>query len=202
MEAFKKNQEAEERFIAQTLISLAFVTEEYGFKITSIGRNGVTYASRSVSLRVSYFRNEVSASFTQLRDRSGQRQFSLSEIMQLVAPIDKYRPVALMARWDNIEHVVEILADRIRRYAAPFLKDEPGTYDRLHVSQTEASKRYTDQMTLRQARTKAEMAWREKDFRRVIAALAPVEAMLSQAEKRKLAYAKKQVTVGNFRWKR
>lgn len=185
-------REIERRLVEAALDSFAFVSSEYGLSRSASDGSAVVFESDAVRLTVTHHRGEIDARFHRLDQAyPGGRGLSLSDIIRTLDPASA--PPGLMARNDNVERVVDMLAERVRRCAVSLLKGDEHAFERLLEGQQNAAARHTRDIQLQSARSHAGAAWEARDYRAVVDAFEPMRADLSPAEYRKLAFAKKQL---------
>jgi hypothetical protein len=80
----------------------------------------------------------------------------------------------------------------LRKYGDPFLRGDRAFYARLEEENRRRSADYTNRQMLDGARKDAEVAWREKDFARVVEIYGNMRGGLTAIEAKRLAYAEKR----------
>ncbi|HWY55443.1 MAG TPA: hypothetical protein VNZ03_13315 [Terriglobales bacterium] len=94
---------------------------------------------------------------------------------------------------EGVQEFVPKLAALVRKYAIPLLRGDESAYRSALEFQ---AKQYADEVkegNLRVLRSKAEAAWRAKDYAQVIELYGPVREDLTEVEAKKLAYAEQRV---------
>jgi len=77
-------------------------------------------------------------------------------------------------------------------YGQDAIAGNPFAYRRLTADRSRTAVAETEARRLQDLRTKAERAWRNKDFRAVEEAYSRIEEALTPAEKKKLEYVRRQ----------
>jgi len=84
------------------------------------------------------------------------------------------------------------LGDLIRKYGHDAIAGNPFAYRRLMAQRSRTAVAETEALRVQDLRTKAERAWRNKDFRAVEEAYSQIEEALTPAEKKRLEYVRRQ----------
>jgi hypothetical protein len=93
----------------------------------------------------------------------------------------------------GVEKFVPQLANLVKKYGPPFLCDDDTAYRSLRKAHVLATKTYEKEIKLRHIREKAEVAWRTKNYKKIVELFEPVRGDLTNIEAKKLAYSKKKV---------
>jgi hypothetical protein len=156
----------------------------------------VRYESSEVFLSV-HFDNgrsyELGVEIGQKIPGSVERPFSLAEILRLrngrdVAVIDGLSASNPTKLADGLQ----LLAELSLRYGDDFLNNSAFSFAQVARLREKESIAYAIQRDLRSARARAEVAWRDKNYAGVIAALEPVKDHLSPADVKCLEYLNKK----------
>jgi hypothetical protein len=93
---------------------------------------------------------------------------------------------------EGVQQFVPKVAQLLRKYGDPFLRGDRAFYARLEEENRRRSADYTNRQMLDGARKDAEVAWREKDFARVVEIYGNMRDGLTAIEAKRLAYAEKR----------
>lgn len=190
-------QRAELGFPEAVLQSFGFL-EERGFHCTRKDSTFVRYESPRVFVnvyhgRASYELNvEVGLLATSRAEE--ERPFSLAEILELSGGLPK--PGSTPPQAGNaaaVKNFVPQLAAAVERHAAPALAGDGSFFAKLSGLRLRHSETYLKDLKLKHVREKANEAWHEKDYLSFLKLYEPVQADLSPAELKKLAYARKHL---------
>lgn len=100
---------------------------------------------------------------------------------------------------EGVQRFVPQIAALVKKYAIPLLLGEEQAFQSVFAF---AARLYADEMkneSLRVLRGEAEGAWQAKDFARVVEVYGGIRADLTEAEVKKLAYAKRRMAQGGWR---
>jgi hypothetical protein len=133
--------------------------------------------------------------FIGLRPSAGQRQdtYSLTDIFRMESVPGRKAPPQVSDE-NRLQPFVDQLANDLRVYAQPALVGDRMFFRRLETFRHANAKALTRALQLQQVRSAVEQAWRNREFKKVIGLYASVEGELSEAEKGKLEYARRNQT--------
>jgi hypothetical protein len=94
---------------------------------------------------------------------------------------------------EGVQQFVPKVAELLKKYGERFLRGDPEFYDELAKANERASADYTRRQLIEGVRKKANSAWAEKNYRRVVDLYQPLREDLTEIESRRLAYAEKQM---------
>lgn len=94
---------------------------------------------------------------------------------------------------DVLERLMASCVEYLVRYATSFLRGDPRAFAAAREILRSRSTEYTNQVIMGPAIAAAEQAWREKDFATVARELAPHADILDGKQRRRLAYARRQL---------
>ncbi len=94
---------------------------------------------------------------------------------------------------EGVQELVPKLAHLVQRYGTAFLKGDATAYRAALQDRSQTATDYVKQVILRDVRSKAEAAWRAKDYAQVVELYGPARRQLTEVEAKKLAYAEQQV---------
>lgn len=168
-----------------------------GFRLAHIEPGHLRYESPNsvVSIYWDARSGELEA-FVGLRTSAGQTQdtYSMTDVvgMQRVPDRKTRRQPAQVADESRLQRFVDQLADDLRHCAQPALAGDRMFFQRLEAFRHANAEALTRDLQLRQVRSAAEEAWRNQDFAKVSELYSSVERDLSEVEKSKLEYARRQ----------
>jgi hypothetical protein len=122
-----------------------------------------------------------------------ENPFTIEDILHLVNPkqATNYRPYQVHT-FDSVRKFVSELSRLTKEYAIPALKGDRHFFERLNDSRTQKSNAYMKELRLNRTRTEVETAWHQKNYPRVVELYDSMNADLTPAEAKRLAYAKKK----------
>jgi hypothetical protein len=124
-----------------------------------------------------------------------ERPFNLAEILRLQnAPDTGYVEKLQVSESAAQENAISRLAELTEKYAVGLLEGNELDFLRQAKFRDIECAEYALSRDLRRARQDAENAWAKQDYLGVVKAYRPLEAVLTQAEKKRLAYAEKHAT--------
>jgi len=117
--------------------------------------------------------------------------YSLADILHLNGAQDAAWISGLMVADQSVlPGALSRLADLTVKYAADLLSGREFSLARLESFRNKEGARFELERKLRLARSTVETAWRARDHEAVVRAFEPVEAHLSEAERKKLQYSR------------
>lgn len=119
--------------------------------------------------------------------------FTLSDFIKLVdrEQGDNYRNFASRTP-DGVANGVQQLAKHFLNWIGPVIFNDEQVFVRLKLQRIALTNEYVLATNLLQARKRAEIAWRSKDYLGFINAFEPVRSLLTSTEVKKVEYAEKQ----------
>jgi hypothetical protein len=115
--------------------------------------------------------------------------YSLTDVCGMEAVPDRKMPPQV-ADENRLRPFVDQLAEDMRVHAQPALAGDRMFFRRLETYRHARAEAFGRSVKLQQVRSAVEDAWRKRDFKKVIGLYASVESDLTEAEKRKLEYAR------------
>lgn len=121
--------------------------------------------------------------------------FELNDILELedIDLPERYKPFQ-MANENELEPFIKKLADDTRIYAKVALTGDKLYFKKLDKIRNTKSQAYLKNVQLKNTRQKADEAWKQGEFGRVIVLYKSIEQHLNEIEKGKLEYAIKHKT--------
>jgi hypothetical protein len=184
-------------FPEAVISAFAFLTKDFSFSCVQQDVTYVRYESSAVFVNVYHGR----ASF-ELNVEIGERvigrsvpenSFAIGEILYLVSPqvAENYRPYQVTTA-ESVQKFVNELANLVKENAIPALQGDHDFFQRVGEIQLQRSDNLLRTWELNSVRKDVEVAWRERNFKRVIELYDPVKEHLTPAEVKKMEYARKK----------
>lgn len=173
------------------------VAQQFGLTSVVCTESSLRYENDKVFLNVNF----DSARSFELGVEIGKKDarypgppFDLAEVLRLRGVQDSLAVNALVVSDPSwLKDALARLADLTMKHASDFLTGNDLSFAQVAKWRNKESAELALASKLRYARADAEAAWIAKDFKKVVKALEPVEAHLSEAEKKRLDYSRKQV---------
>lgn len=176
-----------------------FLESKYGFSCVSTSLVMVRYESDEIFVVIRYDANhsyELAVEIGQLKAlfNGQERPFSLNEILRLnkLSEVDIHSAVQASSQ-EVVANCLKKMATQLSRYGSDFLSNDMFAYKRLSDQRERECNDYELKTKLSYIRSDAQIAWKNKDYKQVIALYDPVKNVLSDAELKKLSYAHKQI---------
>src|SRR5690242_2807854 len=193
----EENGRANLRFSEAVRLAFRFLIEDFFFSLIKEDVTYVRYESQTVFVnvyhgRASYELN-VEIGERVIGERRPENPFTIGEILQVINPQQyaDYRPYQATTS-ESVEKFVYELAHLVRKYAKPALLGEQEFFQQVHERRHQNSNKLLLTWELNRVRRDVEIAWREKNYRRVVEIYNPLKEHLTPAEAKKLEYAKKK----------
>ena len=183
------------KFVEMVKQSFSFL-ENFGFQLVSETPCLLEYESSRVLVSISWnARSGELNAFLGLLPRTGEafERYSVADILATTGvPEEDFAPPQV-ADEDRLAPWIARLAHYLRDHASSGLAGDRMFFRRIETFRNARAQSLTDEVELRQVRSEADKAWREKKFRRVVDLYASIEARLTESESRRLGYAKKHL---------
>jgi len=184
-------------FRQEALSVFAFLTADYDFSCTHADPNLLTYESEI--LYVDVYRDplsyEVGVDHGKLgHDAERKRSFSLVELMRLENPrkAANFRYPAIVTA-DQMRPALVNLAELLKTYGGSVLRGDLSVLKRVRRESARFERDRAKESRLHPVRSRANAAFREKDYTKAVALYESINVDLSPAESRKLEYSKKRM---------
>jgi len=151
------------------------------------------YESDLVTLKFvydSHRSNELTVTLRQ-RNHSGG-DLSLSDVLAASeCPVELVNRYSLMQTGDPVvlARLINGACQLLGQFAGPFLKGDSEAFEFARRERAKRAELYTRRVSQGRRLLKAEEAWSQKDFDSVIEHLAPIEELLDEHWRRRLAYS-------------
>ena len=176
-----------------------FLEKKYGFRCVSSSLELVRYENNDIFVVIRYDANrsyELGVEIGQLKAvfNGQERPFSLNEVFRLYKLNEAGIHSAVQASsQEAVVNCITKMASQLSQYGSDFLSNDVFAYKRLSDQREKECNDYELQTKLLHIRSDAQTAWKNKDYKQVIALFEPVKGELSDAELKKLHYAQKQI---------
>lgn len=173
--------------------------QEHGFRRVQSEPSFVRFESRHAYVNIYHGRQsfEIGLEVGSFIVGEEETSYSMSEIIRLVEPskADGYRNYAARSLNDVTEGV-RALALLFRRYFEAGVLDDSDLIERLRKDRETWSWKYAKEVNLTHARQNLDIAWRAKDYAKVVELLRPLRDALTPTELHKLEYAERHAGRG------
>lgn len=165
--------------------------EDAQFRTTKCEENLVQYESSQVCVLVYWDRGQLDASI-ELRPTGKRKEgsFSVCDILDMQQAEIPERPF-MVGDESKLGFLLERLASAIKAHAQPALNGDRMFFRRLETFRSAKGAAYLREIELHDIRSKAEIAWKKRDFEKLVGFYSGIENELSASERKKLNYAKK-----------
>lgn len=186
----------ETKFLAAAETSFGFL-ETKGFRIVLRSPTQLLYSSKRVNVSVDWDPRsgelEVFLNPTINHKVAGGAGYSLTDFLAMQKALPEENLPHQVSDENKLEKFLSALAERLENIGAAALEGDPMTFRRLDVFRSENSRALMLKINLNNARTKADAAWNEKNFRAFVSTLEPFENHLLPSEKGRLQYARAKI---------
>jgi hypothetical protein len=178
--------------------SFSFLSSR-GFRQVSADSNSVRYESQYAYVTVFHEARsyEIDLEIGSIDDRS--TSFPRSTIMLLFEPEKLALPESRSYVAQTAEQIalgVSKLASQFAGYVNAGLFDDPKLFEHLRDESDRRLRERAEEIELSDVRQKLEVAWREKNYAKVVDLLEPMRAELTGSELKKLEFSKNQLRSG------
>lgn len=173
------------------------VAQQFGLVCAVSTKWELRYENDLVSLNINFDSGrsyELGVEVGRPGDRFLGHPFSLAEILRLRDIQDVAFVSGLMIDDEiKLPNALAQLAELTVRHASDFLKGEDPSFAQIEKFRNKECAEFEIASQLRHARSIVDVAWAAKDYGVIVKVFEPLEAHLSSAEKKCLAYARKQL---------
>lgn len=168
----------------------------FGLKCTRFSDREIRYENARANMTVHFdpVRSfELGVEVGAQADSKAGPAFSLAEILRLrKSPESTYVDGLTVTNQQSLKRALARLTGLIEEFAAELLSGDEAMFAELARQREAESVKYELQTKLKRAISDANTAWQVGNFPAVVAALSPLENALSDAEKKRLAIARKR----------
>lgn len=173
---------------------------QYGFTSTQANATFVRYESPSVFVNAYHGRGSYELGIEIGRLDDPDRNLAIANVVDWAGAFEAEgfgkHVMFQVATREGVQKFVVKLADLVKKYAVPLLRNEANAWNEALGLQVRRAAEYEKDIKLRQIREKAEKAWHAKDYAQVVELYGPVRKDLTKVDAKKLAYAEQQVLTG------
>ncbi|MDO6705964.1 hypothetical protein [Photobacterium sp. 1_MG-2023] len=177
----------------------SFLVSDYHFRCVEVTNHVVRFESDKVFVAVRYDADrsyELDVEIGELNVLYGgqERPFNMGEILRLEGVAEKERYTFFQASTPSVlANCVAKLSSLLSTYAVELLQHNEFVFKRLSGLRERECDQYELKSKLAHIRREVQISWKNKDYAKVATLYKPVESSISDAEKKKLAFAEKQV---------
>lgn len=169
----------------------------YGILCVSSNDYTVHYSNESVFIDIVYDQGrsfEVNLFFGRKGALNNGISFNIGELLRLKNVEDEEGYRGLQASTQNaLNRAVERLADLFGKYGREILIGDCETLSQLGILREKECNQYAVEKKLEYVRQDIESAWRNKNYRKVVALYESMESEIMPLESKKLEYARKHI---------
>jgi len=177
----------------------SFLVTDYRFRCINATNYAVRFESDEVFVVVHYdadrsYELDVEIGELNILYNGQERPFNLGEVLRLEGVAEKEKYTLFQASTlPALSNCVAKLSSLLSAYAVELLQHNKFTFKRLSDLRKKECDQYELEVNLAHIRREVQIAWKNKDYAKVVKLYKPVESAISDAEKKKLAFAEKQV---------
>lgn len=177
-------------FSKQVIDAFSFL-HEHGFRLTEVLPTLVTYVGNGITIDVYYGRSSfeigVGASFRGVR-------YSLSGIIDVMAPgVGKSYKIVASRTSEDVASAVANAAELVKEYLIPNVLGSGEFWNLMERARKQAEVEYELETLAAQLRPRADDAFARHDYATAAELYARILPSLSEVERKKLAYARRNV---------
>ncbi len=176
-----------------------WATEEFsflldrGFSLSSDDSEEVRFQSAKSVVRITWDRRsgELEVYLQLLHEAVGDKPYSLRDLLSMEGKdLPEAREPFQVSEQDRLRPFLKRLADDVSKYASNALAGDRMYYRRLSEFRSGEARSFMKGMHLRQARAKADEAWRLRNYEQIVEQYESIRDDLNATERRKLEIAK------------
>lgn len=181
--------------------NFSFLVQQYGFRLSQIEQTGyvkvIRYESPLVYVSLIYgppaYEPEMAFGRIGIDDVPGNRGFHPGDLVLLRSSFGwKWR--AVNPKNPVLVEIVAGHAQILRECGSACLLGDQASFEEMKARRDNAIEDWHQEEKVNSIRNDAQVAWESKDYRAVLRLLESIETMLTDTEKKKLEYAKKQLS--------
>jgi hypothetical protein len=179
--------------------SFDFLTHE-GFAEIDANAISITFASAAAIVAVNWDSRsgELDVLFGLPSKVRQPALYSLTDILRMEGADEPERISPFqISQVDRLERFLNKLALDSRQYARPALNGDRMFFRRLEIFRSAEAKAAMLETELSRVRSDATKAWHRRDFTKLVSLYTSIKDHLSEAEKKKLEYAERQVRLSS-----
>jgi hypothetical protein len=185
-------------FASEALSNFRFLIDDYDFTCTSVDTTLVRYESEFIFVHIYHGRRsyELNVEIGKLETSPDIQEngYTIGEIMDLFEVRSNLKFTFFQAsNKTQVQRLLQKLAEYVQMYAKPILEGDYEIFKKLQILRQKKSDAFIKDMNLTKSREIAEIAWKEKNYSKVIEIYESIKGDLSSIESKKLSYAMKQL---------
>lgn len=174
------------------------LAQQYGLTCVASTEWEVRYENDQVFLTINFDGARSSELSVEVGTRDARYPgppYSLPEILRLRGVRDAASISGLMiSDRSRLQDALARLAELTTSHASDFLAGSDSSFAQVAKLRNKESAEFELASRLRHARAMADVAWAARDYKAIVQVFEPVESHLSQAEKKRLEYSRKQIS--------
>lgn len=175
--------------------AFAFLVSSYRFRLVEERENYFRFENDRVVVVLVYDRlrsYEISVALGLKGD--AQPLFDLPEVLRSRGVAAEQQPAGYQTASDEVvRRLIAQMSSVLTQHGAELLSGDSLAWRKLNALRDAECLEFAQRHALGFARSKADAAWEKKDFPGVVAALSPLQALLSPTERKRLEYAGKKI---------
>jgi hypothetical protein len=181
-------------FATKVTNEFGFLCSDFNFSCINEDQYYVLYESQNVFIGITFDGNRsyelgVNIGFKNITSPG----YSLGEILKCFGgPAEKYSCIQVTTP-ESLSNFLVIFSDFIKKYAIDLLKGDNSAFQQLKEARNKECHEYAIEQRLAQMRCILKEAWHTKNYVKVVELLTPLEQHITQAEHKKLEYAKEKL---------
>jgi hypothetical protein len=181
--------------------NFSFLVQQYGFRLSQIEQTGyvkvIRYESPLVYVSLIYgppaYEPEMAFGRIGIDDVPGNRGFHPGDLVLLRSSFG-WKWGAVNPKNPVLVEIVAGHAQILRECGSACLLGDQASFEEMKARRDNAIEDWHQEEKVNSIRNDAQVAWESKDYRAVLRLLESIETMLTDTEKKKLEYAKKQLS--------
>jgi len=178
-----------------------FLVQQYGFRLSQIEQTGyvkaIRYESPFVYVSLIYgppaYEPEMAFGRIGIDDMPGNQGFHPGDLALLRSSFG-WKWGGVNPKNSVLVEIVSGHAQVLRECGSACLLGDQASFEEMKVRRDSAIEAWHQEEKVSSIRKDAQVAWESKDYRAVISLFESFESMLTDTEKKKLEYAKKQLS--------
>ncbi len=175
--------------------SFAFLSRTYNMQSVESTPINVRYENKDVYINI-YHENlsyELGVRIGQLSDKKG-RSYWLEEVLRVFAgQKHNYGTFFQASNAEDVRKSVIDVAMYVEKFYGPLLRNDSDAFQRLESACRLFGEQYERESILKDIRLKAEKAWKNKEYEKVVKLFKPYHSELKKTEIAKLEYSLKHI---------
>ena len=187
-------------FTTEVLSNFRFLITDYGFECVKANTTLVRYESESLFVNIYHGRRSYELNFEigELERSLNVQEngYTIGEIMDLYEVRNNLKFTFFQAsNKDQTQKLIQKLSEYIKTYAKPILAGNHEIFGKLQMLRKKKSDALIKDIHLTKVREIADIAWKEKDYPKIVEVYESIKDDLTSIELKKLTYAIKQLLI-------